>query len=229
MPRGKISSQTLVSLPNVGEDGDNNAGTKQGPAKFTLIMPDSESGELQEAVVDRLPEFPIAKTEPPSMNIKFTLLLVTLFVVVNAGLVAILDNDKTDNTAAIVPLPKSENAIVRLPAAKPYVKTNDAQPLSVATPVETPAAVQSARQATPAQVVPVQEAPVQDSAAQEKPVLDTPEEDKPALDNGKSLPVASTPQKSTAEKPLPVQPEAAGQNDARPANGADLLSIINRQ
>ncbi|HEU5048308.1 MAG TPA: hypothetical protein VFT64_10760 [Rickettsiales bacterium] len=171
-----------------------------------------------------MPEIMLDKAEAHSMNLKFTFLLVALFVIVNAGLVAILDNDKADTVSAVsVPTPKGQNNIVRLPDAQPYVKSEDSQPLSVATPVEPAPAPAKPVEATPAQA-----APVEDVSVQEKPQLDTPEAGKPEL-AGQPAPVAAAPQKPADEKPSTAKPEEAAPKKASPAAGADLLSIIDRQ
>lgn len=92
MPRGKIvspSNRNTLPAQDMGEKGAD----KKPSAKFTLISHDASDEHAHEAISLPLAELHVAAAGG-KLNVKFTLLLLALFVMINLGLVLLLDNDK---------------------------------------------------------------------------------------------------------------------------------------
>src|SRR5437868_5781647 len=101
MPRGKIANEKLNFKSE--NDAEAKEDEKGSAAKFTLIEPDAEE-EDDDSLVQAVHNDFADTLESSRPNFKFTLLLVALFVAVNIGLIALLDNNKNisnDQQAAV--------------------------------------------------------------------------------------------------------------------------------
>jgi hypothetical protein len=138
MPRGKIAN---VSSSVKAEDINSNTNTNHSDttaSQFQLVSKESANNNAKEETVAKPASNSAYSSEASSLNFKFTLLLVALFVVVNIGLVSLLDSDKN---AADKPA-KEENSIET--ASKPQEqkpvlleKTDVSKPVLI-TPAATP-------------------------------------------------------------------------------------------
>lgn len=130
MPRGKVTSEMLKFVADTGDaEVKEQEKNSPAPAKFTLIQPEAEheEDELVQSVHKEFSET-METTRP---NFKFTLLLVTLFVAVNIGLIALLDDNKKstpqanteENNVPIVNLDKQAPATTNADPEKPVLAT----------------------------------------------------------------------------------------------------------
>lgn len=178
MPRGKVTSEMLKFVADSG-DADVKEQEKTPAAKFTLIEPeveeDKDEDELVQAVHNEFAE--TLETNRP--NFKFTLLLVTLFVAVNIGLITLLDDNKKtatqpaeNDSVPVVTLDKQPTATT---AEKPAFSKMDN---SVEKPVLAPTATAPQTPAVTLQK-PIPAAPAAAAAFAVKP---KPAEKQPAAD-----------------------------------------------
>lgn len=202
MPRGKVFNQSLASNALGDEAADNEGSNKYSSAKFTLIMPDSEVNAENEENTQLSMEIGSQKADSHSMNFKFTVLLVTLFVAVNIGLVALLDNDKPAEPVTASPIARDENKVAKLPEENlPVVKDNNVQPQ------QADIAIGASAEKLDHDKKPLPENPVLENTVPENPVTEK-----------------VTPSTQVNAKHVPAKPTVVA-----PAVHEDLFSIINKE
>lgn len=149
MPRGKIAN---VSPSVKVEDVNSNTSTNHSDtteSQLQLVSKESANNDVKEETAAKPASNSAYSPEASSLNFKFTLLLVALFVVVNIGLVSLLDSDKNtadkpakeENSTETASKPQEQKPVLleKTDVSKPVLITPAAAPVSNAVLVVTPA------------------------------------------------------------------------------------------
>lgn len=123
MPRGKFATEHLAAL-STEEAASSDQNDSKNEAKLTLVEPkpeqDSTASEATTPSAEASAVEEVSKEEvntpSESSGIVFTLLLVTLFILISAGLVILFgDNQSANNTQQATTAQKIESAAASLP------------------------------------------------------------------------------------------------------------------